>query len=425
MGNSWGKFHFDILFGACIYLLVTSCGGSFTTLESANDNKNSEQVHQEQPPPSPQPEPTPPDSSILTYCPFDLTETPNDYLGRKVIRVCPEGDNRPGCDTNSIQAAINTAKNGERIEIVKAAVDYQECAVVPASAEGLEIVGVCGRPHLKNDACQSKGYFLNLGKDITFTHLEISGVSISAGEGGNGAAIRDQGLGGLTVRYCHFHHNQTGILGGSGIVKLEWSKFEANGSPVKVGYTHNIYMGSDVTQLIITNSLFLRARHEGNNLKSRAQSMIFQCSVSASLDGVDSREMDISEGGDVVIKNSLIQQGSSSSNSNLIGFATEATNPDRRHSNQKLSIENTLMINDKGSGSFFQYNAFNSFQLSFKDLITVGSGTIKSNLNGGTESFTEDNSQTFGSRAGAKLPAASNSHFDLPKPPGCADFKYF
>ena len=110
---------------------------------------------------------------------------------------------------------------------------------------------------------------------------------------GNAAAVRDQGLGNLNLRYVYFHGNQNGILGGNGVIRIDWSRFEGNGSALDPGFTHNTYFSADVDNVIINHSQFLRAQNEGNNMKSRAQRMEFHCSVSASLDGVDSREMDI------------------------------------------------------------------------------------------------------------------------------------
>ncbi len=361
----------------------------------------------------------------MTYCPFTDAIDLDTFAGRPVIRVCPAGDTRNGCHVDSIATAVSQANDGDRIEIVNNGTPYTECAVIPDTLAGIEIIGVCGRPHLKDAVCQKKGLFLNLGKDITITNIEVSNLAISAADGGNAAAVRDQSQGNLNLRYVYFHHNQNGILGGKGIVTIDWSKFEANGSPVKAGYTHNIYMSADVDELIIRNSLFLRARNEGNNLKTRAQKMLFQCSVSASLDGADSREMDISEGGEVLIVNSIVEQGPESVNSGMIGFATESTNPDARHDIMTLAIHHTDLINDKSKGTFLAYNAFNNFALELIDVRFIGPGTTISNTNGGTESVNQSGVETLADRAAAGLAPYHTDHTQLPLPPGCPDFEYF
>ncbi|MCP4503173.1 MAG: hypothetical protein GY822_24820 [Deltaproteobacteria bacterium] len=273
--------------------------------------------------------------------------------------------------------------------------------------------------------CQRKGIFLNLGRNITLTHLEISGAEISADDGGNGAAIRDQGLGGLNLRYVYFHDNQNGILSGNGVIHIDWSKFERNEGAAHAGFTHNTYFSADVTDVVIRNSLFLRAANQGNNMKSRAQRFEFFCSVSASLDGVDSREMDISEGGELVITNSIIQQGPESANSNMIGFATEAGNPNRRHTLQKVNIHNTDFLNDRNNGAFLSYSAFNDVELDLSNIQFVGPGPTLNRTNDGQEAVTETNLETFDDQATAGLPAYSTDHFQLPLPRGCPDFEYF
>ena len=88
--------------------------------------------------------------------------------------------------------------------------------MIPPSLSNVEIIGVCGRPHLKDVVCQQKGLFLNQGSDITITNVEISNLAIPAAAGGNAAAVRDQSLGNLNLHYVYFHDNQNGILGRQG-----------------------------------------------------------------------------------------------------------------------------------------------------------------------------------------------------------------
>lgn len=359
-----------------------------------------------------------------SYCPFDDATDLTQFEGRRVIRVCPAGDARKGCDVDSLSVAVGMADSGDRIEVVGDGADYEQCVTVPDTLSDIEIVGVCGRPHIRDTVCQLKGVFLNNSRNLSLTHLEVSGASISESDGGNAAAVRDQGQGNLDLRYVYFHGNQNGILGGVGVIRIDWSRFEANGSPQDPGYTHNTYFAPEVTETIIQNSLFLRAQNEGNNMKSRAQKLTFRCSVSASLDGVDSREMDISEGGELVIENSIIQQGEASANSGMVGFATESENPDRRHAAQSITIRNTDFINDKPNGTFLAYNAYDT-SVFLENVRFVGAGTTVDNTNSGAETLTENNITNPADRASAGLPPASADHADLPYPPGCPDFEYF
>ncbi len=365
-------------------------------------------------------------SPILTYCPFTDASDLSRFEGRPVIRVCHAGDTRAGCDVDTLAAAVAQASDGDRIEVVGDGPAYAQCANIGGGLEGVEIVGVCGTPHFQGTVCSLKGAFvLSDARNITLTNLEVSGLAISDSDGANAAAVRDQGLGGLRLRYVYFHDNQNGILGGAGEMHIDWSKFEANGSALRPGFTHNTYFSEDVTGVHIRNSVFLRAAHSGNNMKSRAQAMTFHCSVTASLDGLDSREMDISEGGALTITNSLIQQGPPSENRNLVGFATEATNPDRRHPTQALVVRDSLFVNDATGGSMLVYNAFNGFSLDLARVHFVGSGTLVSNLNGGAETVTETGRITHATRAEAGLDPYSADHLQLPRPPGCPSFEYW
>ncbi len=359
-----------------------------------------------------------------SYCPFDDATDLTTFEGRSVVRVCPEGDTRQGCDVSSLQAAIDQAASGTRIEVVGDGAVYAQCGVISAEKDGLEIAGVCGRPRFVDTVCQSKGTFVHAGSNLTLTHIEVSGAWIGAADGGNGAAVRDESLGGLAMRYVYFHDNQNGILGGKGKIRIDWSRFEANGSAEDPGYTHNTYFSADVSEVVIQNSLFLRARHEGNNFKSRAQALVFRCSVSASLDGADSREMDLSEGGDALIENSLIQQGPESVNSGLLGFATESEDLQKRHAVQHLAIAETDFINDKGAGNFIAYNAYDT-TVQLRDLRFIGSGTQLVNTNAGPAAVDEAGTESFPSRADAGLPAVSNDPIELPSPRGCPTFEYF
>lgn len=359
-----------------------------------------------------------------SYCPFDDASDLSTFEGRPVVRVCPVGDARAACDTNSISEAILLAASGERIEIVGDGADYEQCAVIPDTLSDIEIAGVCGRPHIRDSVCEFKGVFVNYGSNVTLTNLEISGAAIGPAAGGNAAAIRDQSQGNLNLRYLSIHDNQNGILGGVGVIRIDWSRFEANGSSEDPGYTHNTYFAPEVTEVIIQNSLFLRAQYEGNNMKSRAQRMVMKCSVSASLDGMDSREMDISEGGELVIENSLIQQGPESVNSGLLGFATESEDPSRRHAEQHLEIRDTDFINDKATGTFVAYNAYDTTVI-LDGVRFIGAGTTVSKTNAGDDTLTESDVEVLADRSAAGLPALSSAVEDLPPPPGCPNFEYY
>ena len=153
--------------------------------------------------------------------------------------------------------------------------------------------------------------------------------------------------------------------------------------------------------------------------------MELHCSVSASLDGQDSREMDISEGGELVISHSLIEQGPPSVNSGMVGFATESTDPALRHPVQRVVIHDSDLINDKDRGTFLAYNAFNDMNLELRNVRFIGPGAMLDNTNMGADGVTQVGVESLADRAAAGLPPYSTDVAQLPPPPGCPDFEYF
>lgn len=86
----------------------------------------------------------------------------------------------------------------------------------------------------------------------------------------NGAGIRLEPKGQLTVAQCRFHHNPTGILTANdpnGELHVVDSEFADNGATA--GLSHNLYVGS-IGKLTVTGSYFARAR-VGHPLKTRAR----------------------------------------------------------------------------------------------------------------------------------------------------------
>jgi len=75
-----------------------------------------------------------------------------------------------------------------------------------------------------------------------------------------------------------------------------------------------------------------------------------ECSVLASLDGVDSRTIDLPNGGDVLFRSCVIQQGAQSANRNLVGYGLEGT----RNPVQRLELRDNVFVNDQDRGSFLQ-----------------------------------------------------------------------
>jgi hypothetical protein len=309
---------------------------------------------------------------------------------QRVLRVCPDG-----CEFALPSEAAAVVEDGDLVEIEAA--DYVDCAVWRAS---VTVRGVGGRPHIRDRACADKGIFITRGETTRFENLEFSGMAVPDE---NGAGIRHEGTH-LVVRDVRMHDGEQGILAGdnpAGTVYIENSRFERLG---RNGQAHGIYINR-VAELRIRDSRFLRSVDQGHEIKSRALRTLIDCSVIASLDGDDSRNIDLPEGGHVEIRNSVIQQGEESPQRNIIGFNLE----EPAHETQRLIMRNNLLINDQDRGSFVHIDG--EPELDIRDNIFVGAGQIRV----GGAPF--PNNVYLNSREDAMVPPGPS----VPQPRACAD----
>lgn len=249
-----------------------------------------------------------------------------------------------GIRYKTLQQALDAAVDGSIVEID--AGKYKQASVLKAN--NVTITGVAGKTAIHDKTVEGKGALVIKGDNTTISNLECFNINVSHQ---NGACIRLEGRN-LDLHNVYFHDSQQGLLTGGrpGTVSIYNSRFERLG---KGGQAHGIYLGGG--RLFITDSYFLSSKSEGHEIKSRASENIITKSVIASLDGKDSRLIDIPFGGILKVTDSVLQQGDKTSNWNLIGFAMEGykrkTNMitlrgnifllDRRKGNKVLDIKNS------------------------------------------------------------------------------------
>jgi hypothetical protein len=229
----------------------------------------------------------------------------------------------------SIKAILQDLKPGRTVVLPPGV--YREAAVVTASNVLIKAHGV----RLEHAAIQGKAALVIKGDDVTIEGLECAHIYVSDR---NGACVRLEARN-LTLRNVHFHDSQSGLLSwkkDSGTVLVENSRFE------RLGRAHGIYIGSSPTHLIVRNSRFLSSMAEGHEIKSRAAKNTIERNLIASLDGVDSRLIDLPEGGENIIRGNVLQKGPASSNQDLIGIALERSRP--LHSPSSTVIEDNFII---------------------------------------------------------------------------------
>jgi len=203
-------------------------------------------------------------------------------------------------------------------------------------------IQIIGEPNVifDNVSVDGKAAFVLTGdnvfiESITCTNIQVKDL--------NGACIRFEGNN-LTARNIHVEDSQSGIMTSqsNGYLKVEYSTFNRIGGKAKGrGYSHAIY--AKVKELIFENSSITSTKGEGSGIKSRSERVLVNNSLIASLDAKDSRLIDAAEGGELIIRNSVLQQGNASSNSQLIAFALEK----RTYSINHIEMTNNLLFLDR------------------------------------------------------------------------------
>jgi hypothetical protein len=314
------------------------------------------------PPTEPPPEPTP--------TPLPPTEPPPD----NVIRV------GPGRQYTKPSQAAAVAQDGDVIEI-----DAGEYRGDVASwyANNLTIRGVGGMAHLIADGknAEGKAIWVIKGSNTTVEYIEFSGATVPDQ---NGAGIRQEGND-LTVRYCYFHDNENGILGGGGSesdVLIEYSEFARNG--YGDGYSHNMYI-SNVRSFTLRYSYSHHAKI-GHNVKTRArENYILYNRLMDEANGTSSYVVDIPDAGTSYLIGNLIQQSPYTDNSTIVAYAAEST----RNGNSDLYVINNTIGNDRSAGTFISVSG--STPAVVINNIFMGSGTVVRGPNNQTTNLVSNN----------------------------------
>lgn len=245
-------------------------------------------------------------------------------------------------------------------DAAKAARDGDEIVIDPGTyegdvavwkADGLIIRARGGRAHMQSNGAvaQGKAIWVIGGSGVTVSGIEFSGAEAADK---NGAGIRLEGGGDLTVRDSVFHDNQMGILTGnegtSNIV-IESSEFYRNGEGVTGGgrVGHNIYIGHAASFILRFSSSHHAVR--GHLVKSRAaRNLIAYNELADMIDGASSYLVDLPSGGDSVVMGNVLQQGPGTENHTLISYAAERKN----EAVGTLHVVNNTFINQNGNGVF-------------------------------------------------------------------------
>lgn len=211
--------------------------------------------------------------------------------------------------------AIAAAHPGDEIEIDARDNRAYRGDVCAWSTNRLTIVGVHGRAHIDAGGRNSEGkaIWVIAGNDTTIENIEFSGARVPDQ---NGAGIRQEGAN-LLVEHCYFRDNQEGILAGdnpASNVVIDSSVFARNGAGD--GFSHNLYI-NHVRSFTLRYSYSTDAR-VGHLVKSRALRNYILYDRLTGERGTESYELDLPNGGLSYVIGTVIEQGTSTQNSNML-----------------------------------------------------------------------------------------------------------
>lgn len=269
-----------------------------------------------------------------------------------------------GVDFSSLSAARTAIKDGSRIYLQKGI--YAVGAYIKAS--NIELMGEKG-VIFDNAVTDNKAAMVFTGDNIYVESIECRNIAV---KDKNGACIRFEGQN-LTVRNLYAHDSQVGILTNkdAGNITIEYSKFERLGGEGKSeGYAHAVYAFAD--ELRFYRSEILSTQGAGSGIKSRSKKTVILESRLATIDGNDSRLIDTANFGELIVKNSILQQGNNSTNSQLIAYGLEK-NVERLFKANSIEIKNNIFILDRE-----QANIILSYRLA--DTIDISDNIYIGNL---------------------------------------------
>jgi pectate lyase len=243
-------------------------------------------------------------------------------------------------------AAIARATDGDTVAIDPGT--YFDCALVRQS--NLTIEGTGPNVIMTDKVCRGKALLITNGNNITIRNLTLQRARVPDQ---NGAGVRAQG-GNLTIENTRFLDNEDGILiakNPNATVKIVGSTFIGNGKCAK-DCAHGVYAGQ-IGTLDVERSRFFDT-HAGHSIKSRAaKTVVLNCDIEDGPNGTSSYQVDVPNGGDVLIEGNKMEKGPHAQNwatSIMIGEGGVS------HPSDGIVIRNNTLINNTGHETTFVRN---------------------------------------------------------------------
>jgi len=255
----------------------------------------------------------------------------------------------PNAPFKTLAEAMAKLKNGDRITLAPG--EYFECAIIGNDNVTIEGTGGEGQVVLTDRTCGGKAILVTQGDNITIRNLTLARARVPDN---NGAGIRNESQR-LLVDRVRFVNNQNGILTGGpadgGTMVVKDSYFEKNGGCFPA-CTHGIY-ANRLGLLRVEGSTFVETR-QAHHIKSRAaRTEVLNTTTRDGPEGTASYHVDISNGGDLVVRNSTLVKGPKAENrSAIIMIGAEGVTQRTR----EIKIENNRVTNEGGYETTFVVN---------------------------------------------------------------------
>jgi len=224
---------------------------------------------------------------------------------------------------------------------------YADCAIWRAN--NLTIEGE-GDVTLRDRVCQDKAIFVITGSDTTIRNIAFAHARSTSK---NGAGIRSEGAN-LTIENSHFVDNEDGILTSGNPqsrIIIRNSVFTENGK-CESDCAHGIYIGR-IALLEVSHSTFFQ-QYAGHHIKSRAQrTEITGNIIRDGAAGTASYEVDIPDGGSLVLRDNVIEKGAHAGNKFAAVTIGEESNA---NPTGELIIDHNTFDNDNSATTTFVRN---------------------------------------------------------------------
>ncbi len=251
----------------------------------------------------------------------------------------------PGEALTRVADALRQAQDGDTIAVLPGTYRADVAVIVQRR---LHIVGLGEQPVLQADGAQAEGKAIWVVRDgaITVENIAFRGCRVPSG---NGAGIRFE-RGHLQLRRCSFSDNQMGLLTGNhGDAELDIADCQFGDAPDNPGsLPHLLYVGR-IARLQLAGSLLQQGR-VGHLLKSRARAATITGNrFDDGRTGRASYEVDLPNGGQVVLEDNTLVQSPLTENPVMLSYGAEG----QAWPDSQLILRRNTFVNRRSRGGSF------------------------------------------------------------------------